>query len=82
MGVLFPSDSQRNAEVLADAFAQKQVWDLRWYRFKLIAWSFPLHLVLPLFLLVQLSIILTGIYGHGYSDCSRSIQTASTPPLY
>ncbi len=38
MGVLFPSDSQRNAEVLADAFAQKQVWDLRWYRFKLIAW--------------------------------------------
>ena len=38
MGVLFPSDSQRNAEVLADAFAQKQVWDLRWYRLKLIAW--------------------------------------------
>ena len=39
MGVLFPSDSQRNAEILADAFSQKQVWDLRWYRIKLIFWT-------------------------------------------
>ena len=38
MGVLFPSDSQRNAEILADAFSQKQVWDLRWYRLKLVVW--------------------------------------------
>ena len=38
MGVLFPKDSETAAGVMADAFAQKQIWDLRWYRLKLIVW--------------------------------------------
>tara|TARA_B100000085_G_C18234823_1_gene387429 strand:- start:285 stop:494 length:210 start_codon:yes stop_codon:yes gene_type:complete len=34
-GILFPSESATQAEIMAEAFANKSIWDMRWYKFKL-----------------------------------------------
>ncbi len=34
-GLLFPSESAHQAEIMAEAFANKSIWDMRWYKFKL-----------------------------------------------
>jgi len=38
-GILFPTESASQAEVMAEAFASKSIWDLRWYRFKLMVYT-------------------------------------------
>mgnify|MGYP001313839586 CR=1 FL=1 len=38
-GILFPTESATQAEVMAEAFASKSIWDLRWYKFKLMLYT-------------------------------------------
>ena len=38
-GILFPTESASQAEVMAEAFASKSIWDLRWYKFKLMLYT-------------------------------------------
>jgi len=38
-GILFPTESASQTEVMAQAFSSKSIWDLRWYKFKLMLYT-------------------------------------------